>query len=291
MQKTRLFTQQTLFVDDSDSLGLIANGIFEPEETKSIMGLVKPGDRFLDIGANVGYYTVLVAELVEPAGRVFAVEPNEKNFEILVANTLSWQEEGRVEVFQTALSDETGSANLFLNSRNCGMHRLYSSVVCTHESVPVTVVRGDELQLEPLDFIKIDIEGYEPRAMRGLKQTLLNSPHVKILSEFSPFSMMEANESPLRWLDWMSKLGFVPLSLDQGKWSSSACSGLIDSVKKLDQVNFSALIRSLDGLDNVTILDRVIQAGKSAGYNRPIVENIFFVRHSEIALIENLILN
>nr|MBA2483874.1 FkbM family methyltransferase [Nitrosomonas sp.] len=239
----------------------------------------------------VGYYTVLVAELVEPAGRVFAVEPNEKNFEILVANTLSWQEEGRVEVFQTALSDETGSANLFLNSRNCGMHRMYSSVVCTHESVPVTVVRGDELQLEPLDFIKVDIEGYEPRAMRGLKQTLLNSPHVKILSEFSPFSMMEANESPLRWLDWMSKLGFVPLSLDQGKWSSSASSGLIDSVKKLDQVNFSALIRSLDGLDNVTILDRVIQAGKSAGYNRPIVENIFFVRHSEIASIENLILN
>jgi FkbM family methyltransferase len=234
---------------------------------------------------------VLVAELVEPAGRVFAVEPNEKNFEILVANTLSWQEDGRVEVFQTALSDETGSANLFLNSRNCGMHRMYSSVVCTHESVPVTVVRGDELQLEPLDFIKIDIEGYEPRAMRGLKQTLLNSPHVKILSEFSPFSMMEANESPLRWLDWMSKLGFVPLSLDQGKWSSSACSGLIDSVKKLDQVNFSALIKSLDGLDNVTILDRVIQAGKSAGYNRPIVENIFFVRHSEIASIENLILN
>ena len=288
MQKTKIFTQQSMFVDDSDSLALIVNGIFEPEETKSIMSLVKPGDRFLDIGANVGYYTVLVAKLVKSSGRVFAIEPNDTNFEILDANTLPWQEEGRVQVFRTALSDEAGSANLFLNSRNGGMHRMYSSVVCTDESVPVTVVRGDALQLEPLDFIKIDIEGFEPRALRGLQHTLQNSPHVKILSEFSPFSIMEAGESPLRWLDWMTTQGFIPLAKNQGQWNHIACSGLSDSVKKLEQVNFSALIRSLKGLDNLTILDRVAHTGMNAGYDRPIVENLFFVRQSDVALIENL---
>ena len=287
MQKTKLFTQQSMFVDDSDSLGLIVNGIFEPEETKSIMGLVKPGDRFLDIGANVGYYTVLAAELVESAGRVFAIEPNDANFEILNANTLYWQKEGRVQVFRTALSDEAGSANLFLNSRNGGMHRMYSSVVCTHKSVPVTVVTGDALRLEPLDLIKIDIEGFEPRALRGLQQTLQQSPRVKILSEFSPFSIMEANESPLKWLDWMTEQEFVPLALDQGQWRQITCSGLFDSVKKLEQVNFTDLIRSLIGLDNATIL---VHAGMNVGYDRPIVENLFFTRQSDVASIEKLIL-
>lgn len=292
MQLAKLFTQQSMFVDDADSLGLLANGIFEPKETQSIMDLVKPGNRVLDVGANVGYYTVLVAERVESSGRVFAIEPDNTNFEILDANTRSWQKEGRVRVFHSALSDEAGSANLFLSSHSGGMHRMYSSVVCTNESVPVAVVRGDELQLGSLDFIKIDIEGFEPRALRGLQQTLQRSPHVTILSEFSPFSIIEAGESPLKWLKWMIEQGFVPLAQSQGRWSRAACSGLLDSVNKLEQqVDFSSLIRSLKGLDNPTILDRVVRAGMSAGYNRPILENLFFARRPDIAPIENLILS
>lgn len=291
MKQANLFTQQSMFVDDADSLGLIANGIFEPEETKSIMSLVKPGNRFLDIGANVGYYTVLVAERVESAGRVFAIEPNDANFEILDANTRVWQREGRVQVYRNALSDETGLSNLFLSSYNSGMHRMYSSVVCTEEKVPVSIVRGDELQLGSLDFIKIDIEGFEPRALRGLQKTLQCSPHVKILSEFSPFSMLEAGESPLKWLKWMIEQGFVMLALRQGRWSCAACSDLFDSVGRLEQLDFSALIKSLNGLDSPAILDRVVQAGMNAGYDRPILENFFFVRQTDIATIESIEIN
>ncbi len=291
MRQVKLFTQQSMFIDDSDSLGLTVNSIFEPVETKSIMGLVKAGNRFLDIGANIGYYTVLVAQLVGSAGRVFAIEPNDTNFEILDVNTRSWQEEGRVKVFHNALSDIVGSANLYLSSYNGGMHRLYSSIVCTDESIAVMAIRGDALQLEPLDFIKIDIEGFEPRAIRGLQQTLQDSPHVKILSEFSPFSIMEAGESPLKWLEWMINQEFIPLAQSQGRWSHVACSGLLDSVNKLEQLNFAALVRSLNGLDNPTILDHAVRAAMNAGYDRPILENLFFARQSDIASIENLILS
>ena len=112
MKQANLFTQRSMFVDDADSLDLIANGIFEPEETESIMSLVKPGDRFLDVGANVGYYTVLVAERVRSTGQVFAIEPNDTNFEILDANTRVWQREGRVRLYRNALSDEAGLSNL-----------------------------------------------------------------------------------------------------------------------------------------------------------------------------------
>lgn len=289
MKQAKLFTQQSLLVDDADSLGLIANGIFEPEETRSILNLIRPGDRFLDIGANVGYYTVLAAERVGSAGRVFAVEPDDANFAILDANTRVWQQEGRVEIYHQALSDTADSLQLFLSSSNSGMHRLYSSVTCTGETIPVSVVRGDDLNLTPIDLLKIDIEGFEPKALRGLQETLEASPGIKILSEFSPFSILEAGESPLNWLRWMIAQGFEILALQQGRWSRFACAGLLDSVTRIEQLDFSALIQSLRGLDNQTILEQVIQTGINAGYNRPVLENLFFVRQADVAAIENLL--
>lgn len=288
MKQAKLFTQQSLFVDEADSLGLIANGVFEPEETQSILSLIKPGSRFLDIGANIGYYTVLAAERAGAAGRVFAIEPSDANFEILDANTRSWQQEGRVKIYRQALSDKAGISRLFLNSCNNGMHRLYSSVVCTGEAIDVAVVRGDDLQLAPLDVIKIDIEGFEPRALRGLHETLQRSPRVKILSEFSPFSILEAGESPLQWLQWMIAQGFEIFALQQGQWRHAACAGLLDSVAELEQLDFPVLVKSLQGLDNQTILERVIQAGMHAGYNRPVLENLFFARHEDVAVIEDI---
>lgn len=288
MKEAKLFTQQSLLVDDADSLGLIANGIFEPEETRSILNLIKPGDRFLDIGANVGYYTVLAAECVGSTGQVISIEPDDTNFEILDANTRIWQQQGRVKIYRYALSDQAGESQLFLSSHNSGMHRLYSSVVCTGETIQVSVVRGDDLQLAPLDLVKIDIEGFEPRALRGLQETLKASPRIKILSEFSPFSILEAGESPLNWLRWMIAQGFEILALQQGRWRRSACASLLDSVAKIEQLNFSALVQSLRGLDNQTILEQVIQTGINAGYNRPVLENLFFARQADVATIESL---
>jgi predicted O-methyltransferase YrrM len=88
MLTATLFNQKTMLVDDADSLGIMANGIFEPIETHTVLALVKGGDRVLDIGANMGYYTVLMAEKVGAQGKVFAVEPNAANLSILHANTL-----------------------------------------------------------------------------------------------------------------------------------------------------------------------------------------------------------
>lgn len=77
------------------------------------MSLVKPRDCFLDVGANVGYYTVLVAERVGSTGQVFAIEPNATNFEILDANTRICQREGCVRIYRNTLSDEAGLSNFF----------------------------------------------------------------------------------------------------------------------------------------------------------------------------------
>lgn len=288
MQTATLFNQQTMQVDDGDSLSIKANGIFEPIETHTVLALTKSGDRVLDIGANVGYYTVLIAERVGQHGKVFAVEPNANNLSILHANTLLWQKNLCVTIFACALSDVQGVGSLFLSTHNAGMHRMYASIVCTDVVEAVELVCGDDLDFGPLDFIKIDVEGYEPKALRGLASTLEISPSVKIMSEFSPLSMMEAGESPSDLLKWMMDQGFLIMALQGNKWCLQTPDSLLASVRRLQSIEFNALVQSLSGSDNQTILARVIDVAGREGYDRPILENLLFVRPDSVAAIERL---
>jgi FkbM family methyltransferase len=290
MQTATLFNQQTMLVDDADSLGIMANGVFEPSETHTVLALVKRGDRVLDIGANMGYYTVLVAEKVGAQGQVFAIEPNAANLSILHANTLAWQQSARVTVLPCALSDTKGAGSLFLSTHNSGMHRMYASIVCTDDVETVDMVCGDELGFGAIDFIKIDIEGYEPKALRGLVNTLKSSPEVKILSEFSPLSLMEAGESPSQFIRWMTDLGFVVMGLQGNTWCLLSTDALLASVERLESLQFAELVKSLSGLDNPTILARVMDVASQRGYDRPILENLLFVRPHSVGAIEQLAL-
>jgi len=75
-----------MYLDDLDTLHLAINGIWEPLETNLIKNKIKEGDIVLNIGANIGYYTLLIARLVGSNGKVFAFEPDLNNFKILKKN-------------------------------------------------------------------------------------------------------------------------------------------------------------------------------------------------------------
>ncbi len=77
---------QKMFLDKKDVLGLSINGVYEPLETKLVRKEVKKSDVVLDIGANIGYYTLILAKLVGKKGRVFAFEPDPTNFALLKKN-------------------------------------------------------------------------------------------------------------------------------------------------------------------------------------------------------------
>jgi lipopolysaccharide transport system ATP-binding protein len=269
---------RALWLDAADSLGLAANGVFEPAASALCASLLRPGDRVLDVGANLGYYTTLCAECVGPAGQVDAIEPDPDNFTLLDANTRELQRQGRVRLHRIALSYRSGSAKLFRSKDNAGMHRLYDSACCDGTAIEVRARRGDELALAPLDFIKIDVEGFEAAALQGLASTLAQSPNVKLLCEYSPLAMLEAGAHPAQWLKWMSEQGFRARAFDGSQWTQAQCADLETQAQRLSDIDIATLAAQLRESDNHTIAAAAAAAAAAHGYTRPIVENLLFVR-------------
>lgn len=278
-RKVRIHCDHLIEVDALDSLNLLTNhGVYEPEETALCQKLINCGDRVLDIGANIGYYTLLLSDLVSPNGSVIAFEPDEDNFLYLQRNLANQVANKSVFLHPVALGKSTQKARLFRAEENTGMHRLYSSVCCSNDSTEVSVLKGDSLELAPLDFIKIDIEGYEPAALHGLTDTLKRSPNLKILCEFSPLSLWEAGFSPIQFLAEMREHGLLLIIRENQEWKI----GNFDEMQlALEQIPPAAIAPFIDKLQNTGNNNAIYQQAaaflEQHKYPRPLLENILLV--------------
>jgi len=196
-----------MYLDVVDSLLLSMRGVYEPEETKLVQSLVHPGDIVIDIGANIGYYTLQFAKLVRGAGKVIAFEPDPENFELLRRNV---EINGyNITLERRAVSNRSGRLRLYRSSLNTADHRIFDS----HDgrlSVEVDAVRLDDYlrDLDSVNFIKMDIQGAEGVALDGMIALLERSPGVKILSEFWPEGIAACGRSPDWYLHTLARLGF-----------------------------------------------------------------------------------
>ncbi len=266
-------------IDTLDNLGLRANhGMFEPEETALCQQLINCDDRVLDIGAKIGYYTLLFCDLVSPEGHVTAIEPDQDNFRILKHNLANQATDKVVALHQIALGESTHTSQLFHAKENMGMPRLYASICCGEQSSEVAVVKGDNLALAPLDFIKIDIEGYEPAALHGLEKTIQQSPNLKILCEFSPLWLWEAGFSPIIFLKEICAYGLRPIVRDQQCWQPISFDEMERALELIPESTISPLIKQLQDIENQQVIHEQAQAFlEQHRYPRPLLENILFV--------------
>ena len=275
---------QDFQVDEADSLGLLASGgIFEPAETSLCRDVVRPGQRVLDVGANIGYYTVLLAQLVGESGSVVAVEPDPDNALLLQKNCRAALAQGVVRIHQAAMGQASGQAELFRAPDSGGMHRLYSSVCCGNDTTSVQVLKGDDLGLAPLDFLKIDIEGYEPAALDGLEETMATSPNLSILCEFSPLSLWEAGFVPQDFIRRMLGRGFGIQVLQNKTWVPQEPQELLQD---LDRLQKGEVREFLDGLHSLAGQSgRIEHEARSflnrMEYLRPVVESLYFTRQHQ----------
>lgn len=198
-----------MFLDSLDTLRLSANGIYEPLETEFIGRLVKEGDVVVDIGAQIGYYTLILAKLVGKDGRVFAFEPAPQNFALLRRN-VAMNDYHNVVAVQKAISNTTGQVRLYLSTEDMGDHRIYDSGD-RRKSIEIEAIRLDdyfESYLGSISFIKMDIQGAELGAIQGMALLLQGNANVNILTEFWPYGLERFGFEPEDYLGLLAGQGF-----------------------------------------------------------------------------------
>lgn len=214
---------------------------FEVETTKLFREIIEPGSTIIDVGAHVGYYTLLAARLAGNAGLVYAFEPEPQNHELLVQN-VDLNGYTNVIPISKVVSNEPGTATLFLTSFDSGRHSTYQSNIRDTESIQVPSTTIDQffesIESPQIDLIKIDVEGAELDVLLGMEQ-LLNGPRaLKIIMEFNPTLLLTAGVDPLRFiempLDWRFEIFAVDEVIGVGQLPSTGLDRMIDKMIKVE---------------------------------------------------------
>lgn len=191
------------FLDTSDPIvsGALTLHLYEREEMALFRSLIQPGMIVADMGAHIGIYSVIAALR---GAKVIAFEPEPHNRELLRKNA-----EGLpITIIPKGVSDHEGSATLYLHGDNKGRHSIFGEGTPLH--IETTTLS------EKVDFIKMDIEGAEPLALKGAC-SIIETYHPTLMMEFTPHLWEKAGESPADTLAWLSSLGYRITEIGKGE--------------------------------------------------------------------------
>ena len=183
------------------------SGTWEPAEGQLLRELARPGMRFLDVGANIGYFTVLMAKHF-PDAVIDAVEPEPSNARMLAMNV--WHNQVDATVWPLALSAGERSLPLQLTQHNAGDTRTQAARrEQWYDSVAVSA-RGDDLfGSRGFDLVKLDVQGFELDVLQGMPETIERSPGITVVAEFWPKALRDRRVDPATVLRSYREMGFT----------------------------------------------------------------------------------
>lgn len=209
---------------DSELCHLIYCRHFEAHERKFLNQFLRPGDVFVDVGANIGLFTLIAAERVGPEGKVLAFEPTAKTFDRLVDN-VELNRLSNVECLKLALSDSQGQLQLSASSNGYDAWNSLSRVVLDEvlETELVEVIDWDQfartrnLGSGSVTMMKIDVEGWESRVLEGGKEFFASSDAPVLQVEFTDAAAEAAGSSCHALYDRLQGYGYEMFVYDADK--------------------------------------------------------------------------
>lgn len=202
--------------DDETITDSLVYGGYEEHELHLIKKLIKSGDVILDIGANIGLFTVNCALATGATGKVFSFEPEPINFSFLKKN-IALNKVNNVVPFQMAVSSSDGECVFYVNPKNKGDHRMFGDKAHTSTiTVPMTSIDSALKDLDvKVNIIKMDIQGAEMQALIGMKETLSAADSPCLLIEFWPYGLKISGSDPSRLLALLESYGFKFYMIDE----------------------------------------------------------------------------
>ena len=213
-----------MYVDARDvgvGQSILRRGSYEEFETELFKQIVESGMTVVDVGANIGYYTLIASRLVGSKGKVYAFEPEPKNFQLLTKN-VEINHCRNVTCLQKAVSNRTGKRKLFLDGINLGAHSFAAdNLVPGNPTGQTGILNVDTVTLDQffhgkrIDLMKIDAQGAEGLVLDGAKDVLARNRKLKLLLEFWPSGMRSVGTDPWKLLKELAHLDLKIKMIDR----------------------------------------------------------------------------
>jgi FkbM family methyltransferase len=179
----------TIFLNKDDnasvcpSIGL--DKVWELEQTEFIRKMLNPGMTFIDVGANIGWYTLLAAKKIGNEGLVVSFEPEPINFKLL-EKSIQFNHFKNVRSFRECISDKEGDITLYIGT-NPGDHSTVRQASDKNIKVKSTTIDSliERLGIDFVDILKVDAEGAEPFILEGAKESLAKNKVGSIIMEWT----------------------------------------------------------------------------------------------------------
>jgi len=205
---------------------------------------LKQGDNVIDIGANVGLMTLLLAKVVGPAGSIISFEPGPISFALLKLNTLI-NGYKNITLINKAVSSTSGIENLYI----CPTGESDNQVSITdldwkdevRIGIPIETVSLDDYFLSEnnlkIDFIKIDTQGGEYKALQGMQNLLIRNRDIRLIVEYAPYLPLWKDLEPQSFFRFIRSLGFKIYDLGSGNPELVSDQYLLDTFPKDEETH------------------------------------------------------
>jgi len=208
--------------DQGISRELALYGYHEKNSTKQTKKLITSGMNILEVGGNIGYYLLIEAKLIGSEGKIYVFEPSPYNIDRLKKN-IEINNYNNVEIFSYAVGDSNSYAKFYISKRSnlCGFNKTEDN----DSVLDVKIIKLDDfLKDKKVDFIRMDIEGYEKEALMGLEQNLKSDRAPKyFFIEIHSVALNQKGSSAREIINYLKKYGyFVRQSFYRGSLRKTA---------------------------------------------------------------------